>query len=66
MANGKLEACCSLDGALLGVAAKDGNTAKLRELLDGGAPVNERYYHGQTALIVAAAYGRLEAVKLLL
>ena len=66
MANGKLEACGSFDGALLRVAIEGGSTAKLRELLDGGAPVDERYFHGQTALIVAAAYGHLEVVKLLL
>jgi hypothetical protein len=66
VANGKLEAYGSFDGALLRVAVEGGNTAKLSELLDGGAPVDERYFHGQTALIVAAAYGHLEVVKLLL
>lgn len=66
MADDKREVSCSFDGASLGFAAEEGDTAKLRELLDGGAPVDERYFHGQTALMVAATHGHLEAVQLLI
>ena len=47
-------------------AAGNGHAEVLRMLLDAGVPVNRRYDNDLTALMWAAAYGRDEAVKLLL
>jgi hypothetical protein len=54
------------DAALL-VAARDGNLDRIRELLAGGADINERSgIQTRTALISATSYGHQEAVVYLL
>ncbi len=46
-------------------AARSGNVAETRQLLDNGADVNENF-HGETALIYAAIAGNTEIARLLL
>lgn len=46
-------------------AARSGNVAEARQLLDSGADVNENF-HGETALIYAAIAGNTEMARLLL
>lgn len=47
-------------------AARAGDIAKLKELLDAGFNVNTKTEYGATALCYAAENGHLEAIKLLL
>jgi hypothetical protein len=47
-------------------AARKGDVAKLRELLDKGADVNAKTQYGATALAYACDKGHVEVVKLLL
>ena len=48
------------------VAARKGDVAKLKELLDKGADVNTKTQYGATALAYACDKGHIEVVKLLL
>lgn len=50
---------------MLNEACIDGDLQKIRDLLNNGAPINERYA-GLTPLHVTIKYGHLEALKLLL
>lgn len=43
-----------------------GNAAALRDLVDGGCPIDARDRYGQTALMLAAQAGHLAAVALLI
>jgi ankyrin repeat protein len=47
-------------------AARKGDAAKVRGLLDQGVDVNAKWRYGQTALLMAAWRGRPEVVKVLL
>ena len=47
-------------------AAQDGDTAKVKLLIEQGANINDRDAHGMTPLMYAAGKGRAEVVKLLL
>jgi serine/threonine-protein phosphatase 6 regulatory ankyrin repeat subunit B len=47
-------------------AARDGNLARVRELLDAGANVNQADNHGDTALMAASRYGHATVVEMLL
>jgi ankyrin repeat protein len=47
-------------------AAEAGNIARVRQLLAGGAAVDARNDDGNTALLVAAAWGQSDVVELLL
>src|SRR3712207_2495053 len=47
-------------------AARSGDAAAVRALLERGADVNARFRYGQTALFKAAERGHVEVVKLLL
>ena len=46
-------------------AARSGDVAQVRALLDAGVPLEAEARHGQTALYFAADQGRLEVVRLL-
>ncbi|HEY4492645.1 MAG TPA: ankyrin repeat domain-containing protein [Acidobacteriota bacterium] len=65
-----LVSCCAIAEAPkadLMKAASTGDTARIRELLEGGEDVNAKHaVVGWTALTAAAYYGHPEAVKLLL
>src|SRR5579871_6707820 len=50
---------------VLALAAK-GQSAKLKALLDKGAPLEATDRNGRTALMLAAQHGRLDTVKMLL
>lgn len=56
----------SLEPGLFLRAAADGDTARVRTLLDHGVNVNHRDEHGTTALQSAAMNGRTNTVRLLL
>ena len=47
-------------------ACRNGDTERVRQLLDEGAPVDKKNRHGKTALMVASLLGRTEVVQLLL
>ena len=49
-------------------ACIDGDTERVRQLLDEGAPVDEKdeYLNSRTALMWASLHGRTEVVQLLL
>ncbi len=47
-------------------AVREGELAVVRDLLDHGADVEERYDEGQSPLMVAAFHGHLDIVRLLL
>eukprot|EP00964_Phaeocystis_antarctica_P006895 scaffold3731_cov63-Phaeocystis_antarctica.AAC.2 len=47
-------------------ASRDGDTERVKQLLDSGAPVDEKDKYGNTALIGASQCGHTEVVKLLL
>ena len=47
------------------LASATGNAAAVRELLEGGADVNQLGTRGSTALMFAAGSGHLEIVKIL-
>ena len=47
-------------------ACRNGDTERVRQLLDEGAPVDKKNRHGKTALMVASLLGRMEVVQLLL
>ena len=51
---------------LLGVAAREGNSVALQKLLAADANVNLRSAWGYMLLIVAAGWGKTDAVRLLL
>jgi outer membrane protein assembly factor BamB len=48
------------------IAARAGDVREVRRIVDAGAPVDAQDRYGSTALIMAAAEGRVEVVKLLL
>ena len=50
----------------LHAASRDGNTKLVKQLLDTGAPVDEKDEYGNTALMLASEQGHTEVVKLLL
>ena len=52
--------------ALWEAAAKAGDTASLAAQLAVGAPIDSRDRFGQTGLMLAAMFGRIEAVELLI
>ncbi|MDP8249068.1 MAG: ankyrin repeat domain-containing protein [Candidatus Tritonobacter lacicola] len=60
---GFTEPACATD---LMRAAQDGDTAKVKLLIEQGANINDRDAHGMTPLMHAAGKGRAEVVKLLL
>ena len=47
-------------------ACSDGDTERVRQLLDEGALVDEKDKDGRTALMLASQYGHMEVVRLLL
>ena len=47
-------------------ACRDGDTERVRQLLDEGAPVDEKDEYGVTALMKASENGHTELVQLLL
>ena len=47
-------------------ACRDGDTERVRQLLDEGAPVDEKDRGGSTALMWASGQGHREVVQLLL
>ena len=47
-------------------ASREGNTELVKQLLDDGAPLDEKDEYGHTALMVASLEGHTEVVKLLL
>ena len=47
-------------------ACHDGDTERVRRLLDKGAAVDEKDEYGRTALMAASAMGHTEVVQLLL
>ena len=47
-------------------ACLDGDTERVRQLLDDGAPMDEKDEHGMTALMEASMHGHTEVVRLLL
>ncbi len=53
-------------GTALLRAAEQGNAAAVRELVDGGAPVDAENRYGATPLFFAAERGRLDIVRILL
>ena len=50
----------------LHAACRAGDTERVRQLLDEGAPVDEKSEFGRTALMWASSYGHTEVVRLLL
>jgi len=46
-------------------AASTGNTALIKQLIEGGSDINGLDEHGRTPLICASASGQLDAVKTL-
>jgi ankyrin repeat protein len=46
-------------------AAQNGHTQLAQVLLDAGAEINAKGYNNETALYVAARYGHVDMVKLL-
>jgi len=53
-------------GAALSTAAREGDLARLRSLLDSGADPNQRDSHGNRPLIEAVAAGHADAARLLI
>ena len=47
-------------------AVRDGDAAGVTRLLDEGADVNSRDRHSQTALMLAAKFGHLDVVRVLI
>ena len=47
-------------------ASHDGDKGRVKKLLDGGVPVDEKDEGGKTALMLASEKGRTEVVRLLL
>lgn len=62
---GAADAPCCPPGALT-AAAREGDTAALKRLLDAGVPVDTRDAQGRTALLVATHANRVEAARLLI
>ena len=49
--------------APLHAACINGDTERVRQLLDEGAPVDQKNKHGRTALMYASEGGRTEAAR---
>ncbi len=59
-----LPAGADINSALL-VAVSNGNSARVKELLEKGADVNAKDQNGTTALTIATGYGYTEIIELL-
>lgn len=57
---------CAFSGSPLYKASMNGRSNEVRELLNSGAPVDERGGYGFTPLWMAARYGHADAVSMLL